>query len=81
MIKFDVLFVFDAFRVISHLEIFNCAQLSYHSIESKKKTTTTEQNYQIKSKSMSEKHLSTDLLTRSDKHRVWLADISGVIVP
>ena len=40
-----------------------------------------EQNHQIKSKSMSEKHLSTDLLTRSDKHRVWLADISGVIVP
>lgn len=68
---------------VSFLTLKYLIALNYHitALSKKKKTTTIEQNHQIKSKSMSEKHLSTDLLTRSDKHRVWLADISGVIVP
>lgn len=67
---------------VSFLTLKYLIALNYHiTALSKKKTTTAEQNHQIKSKSMSEKHLSTDLLTRSDKHCVWLADISGVIVP
>lgn len=66
---------------VSFLTLKYLIALNYHITALSKKKTTTEQNHQIKSKSMSEKHFSTDLLTRSDKHRVWLADISGVIVP
>lgn len=66
---------------VSFLTLKYLIALNYHITALSKKKTTTEQNHQIKSKSMSEKNLSTDLLTRSDKHRVWLADISGVIVP